>query len=452
MKLLILLIAFALPSPVAAQNVLVVVLDDVGVDLVSTYGEHPDAAPTPTLDSLAEQGVLFRNAWVTPTCNSTRATVLTGRLPWRHRVSRYAFGELARDEVTIPAILNDYDTAAFGKWHLSGDPTHPNQMGFDHYSGSLNNLYGSYFGYLKTIDGQDVPTMAYATTDTVDDAVAWIGARQGPWFAWVAFNAAHHPWHVPPQHLHSYGEFKPGKDIPRAVRAATEAADRELGRLLAAVDLATTTVFVLGDNGTAGQATIPTSSRAKATVYQAGIRVPLILAGEAVAVPGTEDGSPVSGVDLFATIAEWTGVSPSTADDSISFLRRLAGVRGRSRRVAYSEQFVPTQLLDEAWTDGRWKLVLRHRAGEPSVPELYALPNETDNLWHRRRAFGLQLQRLFSPADMDQDGVPNALDNCVLESNADQPDGDRDGVGDACEPSGPTGRLWVLRPYGPASR
>ena len=58
MKLLILLIAFVLSSPVAAQNVLVVVLDDVGVDLVSTYGEHSDAAPTPTLDSLAEQGAV----------------------------------------------------------------------------------------------------------------------------------------------------------------------------------------------------------------------------------------------------------------------------------------------------------------------------------------------------------------------------------------------------------
>src|SRR5690606_551471 len=66
-------------APETSPNLLVIVLDDVGTDSVGTWGEHPDAPPTPAIDALAAQGVLFRNAWSTPACAPTRATLVTGR-------------------------------------------------------------------------------------------------------------------------------------------------------------------------------------------------------------------------------------------------------------------------------------------------------------------------------------------------------------------------------------
>src|SRR5688500_15842992 len=65
------------PEPPLIENVMVVLLDDVAAEYVGTYGLREYAAPTPTLDGLAAEGVLFRNAWGTPLCSSARASLLT---------------------------------------------------------------------------------------------------------------------------------------------------------------------------------------------------------------------------------------------------------------------------------------------------------------------------------------------------------------------------------------
>jgi len=100
--------------PAAAQmppNVLIVLSDDQGVDQVGAYGVNPDAPPTPNIDSLAAQGVLFRQAWSAPTCSPSRASLLTGR-----HSQRTGFGgvnkltheeELSLDEITIAEMLVD---------------------------------------------------------------------------------------------------------------------------------------------------------------------------------------------------------------------------------------------------------------------------------------------------------------------------------------------------------
>ena len=61
------------------DNLLIIVADDVGVDMIGAYGEGPDPPQTPTIDQLASEGVLFRNVWANPTCSPTRAEMHTGR-------------------------------------------------------------------------------------------------------------------------------------------------------------------------------------------------------------------------------------------------------------------------------------------------------------------------------------------------------------------------------------
>lgn len=159
---------FLLASPAASQigelpnfdRIAVIVLDDVGVDMLSCYGEGADTPNTPHICGLAQEGVLFRNAWANPTCSPTRATVQTGRYGFRNGVS--GPGVVLPDaEVTIPEVLADpinehlgFNTAAIGKWHLSGgnfsNPPNcflladPRDQGYGRGAGTASN-FNNYF-------------------------------------------------------------------------------------------------------------------------------------------------------------------------------------------------------------------------------------------------------------------------------------------------------------------
>ncbi|MDP6387500.1 MAG: sulfatase-like hydrolase/transferase, partial [Planctomycetota bacterium] len=81
---LTLLALFTAPvHSVVQDNTLVLLSDDLGVDIVTCYLEGPVVAPTPNIDSLAREGVLFRNAWANPVCSPTRAHLQTGRYGFR---------------------------------------------------------------------------------------------------------------------------------------------------------------------------------------------------------------------------------------------------------------------------------------------------------------------------------------------------------------------------------
>ncbi|MFT7677268.1 MAG: arylsulfatase A-like enzyme, partial [Planctomycetota bacterium] len=271
-------LAFSSAEEVPQPNILVVVLDDVGVDSVGVYAEGTDPAPTPIFDSLAQSGVLFRNAWANPICSPSRAEILTGRYGFRTGVGHIVGANswaLALSELTIPEVLArnpalGYRSAAFGKWHLSsnlvgGGDLGPNLQGFEHFAGTWGNIdpgTESYYAYEKLVDGQRAPATGYATTEVVDDALAWIQGSADPWFCYVAFQAPHDPFHAPPAHLHTQDAQINGLDprfFPRPFYLAMlEAADTEMGRLLAGIgaDLANTHVIVLGDNGTPREASI----------------------------------------------------------------------------------------------------------------------------------------------------------------------------------------------------
>src|SRR6185436_15380845 len=114
--------------PDTPGNVLLIVGDDIGNDFIHCYGEHPLAPPTPNIDALAADGVLFKNAYASPTCSPTRASILTGRYPFRtglgEPIKEWLFEPaLELSEVTIPEMLNTaspthLDNTAIGKWHL----------------------------------------------------------------------------------------------------------------------------------------------------------------------------------------------------------------------------------------------------------------------------------------------------------------------------------------------
>lgn len=147
-------------KPPTKPNILFVVMDDVGVDQLSLFGYGgggvgPLAPPkTPSLDALAKVGVLFRNTWATPECSPSRASFFTGRYPLRTNVmaallpSDLAASQTKPFETTTPNILRTagYESALFGKFHLTNSPTNPQSPSTDPYNGTpVTQLGWDYF-------------------------------------------------------------------------------------------------------------------------------------------------------------------------------------------------------------------------------------------------------------------------------------------------------------------
>ena len=401
------LIVLLLSSPALAENFLVIVADDLGVDGVAVYsrddlyghpGEGANPGPTPHIDQLAAEGVLFRYAYANSQCAPTRAATLTGRHGFRTGIGTPGGAFLDPAETTLPEILApSHATAAIGKWHLGGiDIDHPIASGFGYYAGRLANL-SDYYSWSKTTNS---PTTAgstqdgfptYVTTDNADEAIAKISEFGGdPWFIWLAFNAPHPPFHVPPDPLTTVA-VDSNSNSKTKFEAAIEAMDTEIGRVLASMPgavLDQTTIIFLGDNGTPGNVTGPSvdSSRAKETLYEGGIRVPFIVKSPRVSSSdrGAENLALINSTDVFATVAELAGVAAS-AEDSVSIIPHLENpALGTQRRCVYAENFSPNgagPYSDErrAARNDTYKLIWRNGSYEEFF-DLAVDPWELNNL------------------------------------------------------------------------
>lgn len=385
----------SLPPPATAHvgNVLVIVADDVGTDMVGAYHQHPNAPPTPVIDSLAANGVLFQRAYACPTCSPTRGEVMTGRYGFRLGLGD-AIKEwlpeaaLPLSEVTLPEMLDHAGgapiaNAVIGKWHLGsvavGGADDPNLQGVDWFEGTLGNLWHGqdYYAHDKILNGVTIASTTYATTEQVDDALARMQVMPEPWFLYLAFNAAHEPFHAPPAYLHTYTlSGDPALTPNPHFCAAVQAMDTEIGRLLDSMTAATranTTIVFLGDNGTPNAAVIPPSvaGHSKGSLYEGGVHVPLIISGNRVHQPGSVCSAFVEAVDLFPTIADLfgrnyrAGVGDDRAIDGISMSDYLDDPNAPPKRsFIFSERFAPNGFgpyATQAWTvrDDRWKLIRR---------------------------------------------------------------------------------------------
>jgi arylsulfatase B len=369
---------------------LLLIADDLGVDATSFYplgvrkATTPPPPPMPNLQALADEGVIFSRVWADPWCSPTRATILTGRYGFRTGIGRANSGNLPPlplSEFTLPEAFQaaggtGYDVASFGKWHLSSGAGDPNLHGWPHYAGGHPDLgkLPSYYSWPKTVDGVTATSTVYATTDTVDEALKLIEAPRSPdqrYFAWVGFNAPHDPYEPPPEGLHSKGPLPPTGAAKRTYfEAMVEALDSEIGRLLRSVDLATTTVIFVGDNGTSSGVIARPYPRAKAkgTVYEGGVRVPLLIAGAGVANKGRIVTKLVNTVDLFPTVLQLAGIDPAiivpggVRTDGVTLLPYLQDKpHPKPRGWIFAEQF--TTRFDTSWErtvrNGRYALIER---------------------------------------------------------------------------------------------
>lgn len=374
----------------AAPNILLIIADDLGKDAINGYAEGSIKPNTPNIDDIRTKGLTFNNFWSYPVCSPTRASLLTGKYGYRTNV-KGASDILSPSETSLQKYINDnssnkYATAIVGKWHLAGtnNTFNPETMGIDYYSGLIRGAVTDYYNWQLTEDGSTKTQNSYITEALTTSSINWINQQTKPWFLWLAYNAPHAPFHVPPSTMHSQGnlpEYTNGMNATPYYMAAIEAMDFQIGRLLNSIpsDVRDNTLIIfIGDNGTVNQvAQSPyLSSRVKSTLYQGGINVPLFISGHGVKKTGTENNL-IDVTDLFSTIAEVAGVKSSAIHDSQSF-KSLFTSSATIRNYQYSE------IKDDnndmwAISNGKYKLIVT-ATGDKQLFYLTTDPYESINL------------------------------------------------------------------------
>ena len=339
------------PDNPIKPNILLIIADDMGLDASPGYSIGNNKPNMPHLQSLISSGIRFENVWSNPVCSPTRATILTGRYGFRTNVLS-AGDVLSTAENSLFDVFNnnapDYSHAVIGKWHLSHNPTHPNSMGVDYFAGLLNGGVQSYTSWNFTENGQTSSTTEYSTTKFTDLAIDWVDTQTQPWLLWLAYNAPHTPFHLPPDNLHSQGNLPTDEASIEAnplpyYLAMIEAMDSEIGRLLdsmSAEERENTLIIFLGDNGTPNEVVqVYNSNRAKGSIYQGGVNVPMVISGKNVNRSNETDFSLINATDLFATIADIAETGISNSIDSHSFLDALNGSDFEGREFVYTEKY-----------------------------------------------------------------------------------------------------------------
>jgi len=392
-------------------NILILVADDLSwTDL--------ELVATPNIDRLADQGVRFTSMYSDPVCSSTRITCLWGIYSYRENIGTVIRPQGAAgvtdeqnpamgfERLSLAELLKGvgYATLAAGKCHLANDIGGPQTEamrihGFDHYlAGTQFTLSGGYMNWFRVDDGRPRRSKKYNTSIVANAISGWWAATDGPKFCWGAFNAPHKPFHVPPPSTLPPG-FVVGNSDREMYEAMIMAMDHEIGNILETVDLADTIVVLMADNGTPGPVSPPgvNPNRTKGTVFDAGVRVPFILAGPGFAQGATRDAL-VNTTDMVATFAERLDVTipDGEAVDSVSMLPYLLHADAPPQRDwVYSEYWAPNGPGPKTLV----RLMARNRTHK-------LIDADPDGAGPRQRTqvlFRMEEERLIKPADFSDE-------------------------------------------------
>ena len=417
-------------------NILFVLVDDVGWKDVG-YNKAR-LAETPNLDRLSGEGMSFTQAYApAPICSASRAAILTGKSPARLNfefVTKYVDSKpkltnlplrpppftlnLPLSEITIPEALKatDYTSGFFGKWHISAhheryigwSPTHgPAAQGFDV---AIEDFGGHTYNEYATTPPHAYVAGQYPGDSMTDKAIRFIEEQgdDGPFFLQVNHFYAHTPvrtqakW-LTEKYARKLDEGEPERHAEYA--AFVDIADYHIGRLLDALQreglAEETVVVVMSDNGGDPRYTEHAPLRGhKWTLYEGGIRVPLIVRWPGVIESGSQTDIPVIGTDLLPTFADLGGVAldSTVAIDGRSLVPIFKGeaspdFRPRSlfwhfpyyhpetldddakRTVGTNDAEVPFVEPHSAVRAGRYKLIRFYESGHD---ELYDLGSEIE--------------------------------------------------------------------------
>ncbi|MEP2774691.1 MAG: arylsulfatase [Luteolibacter sp.] len=396
-------------------NVIIIFADDMGYGEIQALNPERSKIPTPSLNKLAEEGMIFTDAHTTSSvCSPSRYGLLTGRYNWRSTLQRGVLqgGDdplIAADRLTLGKLFQSqgYVTGMFGKWHLNYSyempegaqklkdkksgyepsgypigtkiPDGPLTRGFDifhgfHHAGSMSSIVDG-DAIVKEMPVVEVlPEITTAAAGFIDAHAA--GAKEGkPFFMYFPLSSPHTPIAPAPEWIGKgligeYGDFVAQTD--GSVGAVMEALERN--------GLTKNTIVIFSaDNGTSKAANIPALEKqghypsanlrgSKADLWDGGHRVPFILRWPEQVKAASKSDQLISLADMMATFAEMLSVelADNTAEDSISFYPILAGKELENPRESVVHHSIDGKF---AIRQGDWKLLLAAGSGGWSAPK-----------------------------------------------------------------------------------
>lgn len=417
----------SLAAETSADNVVIILVDDLGWRDLACMGSP--VYETPHIDALAQSGTLFTDAYApSPICTPSRASMLTGSQPSRTGVYTVVKNRgkesqwkvipkknrqfLAKDYPTIGTVLSDAGIAngAIGKWHIAvGSPSN----GFDQGKwGGYLGLPINYFAPFK-LDflPKDAPEGAYLPTFIRQAGTDFLEQHRDERF-FLYFST-----YLPHDEITNEGEDsvggsmfrlaapkpivekyqkkiaamqKAGKDLEGHTNpvyaAMIEETDRSVGAIIDKLDeldlRENTLVLFISDNGGLSKYTSNRPLRGeKTTLYEGGIRVPMIASMPGKIAAGKVSHEPVSGIDFYPTLCTYFGVKPTDPDKvdgedltELLFEGKSLGTRNLFWNFpSYNDPEDPARHPRSALRRGDWKIIHRY---EDDGYELYDLKKD----------------------------------------------------------------------------
>ena len=382
-------------QPVQDPNFLLVLTDDMGWGDLAVYG-HPEIA-TPEIDRLASEGQLFTQFYsMSPVCSPSRVSFLTGRFPAELDI-RSAISPnpqtnqqwnqadyLDSDFYTVMDHVKSvgYVTGLYGKWHLGSveQAPDPGEYGIDEHQ-TVNST-----GPRLARTGSNLTHAFGITNSAVDEALLFLDRHRSERFFLTVWTTLPHTVLDPTEeqaapYMHLKAPGVPDRGAKAVYYAAISELDRQVGRLLEKLDelnLADTTMVLLAsDNGPenshvfnathSGIGSAGPFRGSKRSLYEGGVRMPLIVRLPGTTPPGSVNDSVVAAVDLLPTIAGLVGepVPGNVILDGEDVSEAFAGAtRQRDAPLHWESEYiigyVPFQGRSPtlAMRDGPWKLLM----------------------------------------------------------------------------------------------
>lgn len=407
-------------SEPAQPNILFLLIDDMGWPDVGCFGHA--FHETPVIDSLARQGVRLSDFYAaTPVCSSTRSTIQSGQYSARTAVTDFIPGHWRPfEKLVVPPIEHHlpanvqtpgdvlqaagYTTGYFGKWHLGEGAEHaPDQHGYQVTEQQLGP---------KFQESRSDRPRGPKSIDFLTDAALWfIDEHQDePFFLTVSHYAVHIPAEGNSVTTQKYRDKqKPASGVNHPVYAAmTEDLDTSIGRLLAKLEelkIADNTIVVFtSDNGglrkifTGVGEVISTNAPLrgeKGTLYEGGVRVPMIVRWPGVIPAGSMCAAPTTTADLLPTFCAMAGTElpgqPIDGTNLLPLLREPSAELDRSSIYFHYPHYHHSRPAGAIRT-GPWKLVEYFDTGELELFHLEEDLGETQNLVARQPERAEQMQ------------------------------------------------------------
>jgi arylsulfatase A-like enzyme len=370
---------------------------------------------TPHLERLAKRGMLFSQGYSpAPFCCPTRRSLLVGQSPARHIYQKDQKNWTAnyRKQLSLPQMLKHanpaYQTAHFGKWDMRFDNVTPGEMGYDVSDGYTGNGTGGSKGTGGPAPKHD-PKLVRSLTQRTCDFMETQARSGKPFFVQVSHYAVHLDI------FYSEGSLKQTKRLAKGKKhtmpefaAMTQDLDDGIGAVMDKIESLglqdNTYVFFLSDNG--GRLTMPGQKnkklprnhplrQGKGSMYEGGLRVPFIAVGPRIK-PGSQSRVPVTGLDLFPTLAELAGYAkplPKSLDGgSLTRLLRNQGQGAVQRsnsfllfhqavaRTAQTALIHGDYKLVKTWRGNRLELFDLSKSVEEDINLAEKLPSKTEEL------------------------------------------------------------------------